>query len=110
LNMCVISLFGLAAFLGELESLRVKLETISRTNESLVSEKQVLASEKAEWMEERKALVARIHYLTTLLSGQISAKEQSPPCGNQAANTALDPSTTWVSPSGWHQRSITIVL
>jgi transposase len=58
-----------AALPEELESLRVKLEAISRTNESL-------SSEKAEWMEERKALIARISYLTTLLSGQISAKAQ----------------------------------
>ena len=58
-----------SALLEELESLRVKLDAISRTNESL-------ASEKVEWLEERKALVARISYLTTLLSGQLSAKAQ----------------------------------
>jgi transposase len=56
-----------AALLEEMESLRVKLEAISRTNESL-------ASQKAEWMEERKALIARISYLTTLLSGQVSGQ------------------------------------
>ena len=65
-----------ASPLEELESLRVKLEEFSRANESLTSEKQALASEKAEWMEERKALVARIHYLTTLLSGRVVAKAQ----------------------------------
>ena len=69
-----------AALLEELESLRMKLEVFSRTNESLTSEKQVLALEKAEWMDERQALVARIHYLTALLSGQpssqLSAKAQ----------------------------------
>jgi transposase len=63
-----------ASLLEELDSLRVKLEEFSRTNESLASEKQALASEKAEWMEERKALVARIHHLTALLSGQLGAK------------------------------------
>ena len=65
-----------ASLLEELELLRMKLDAISRTNESLTSEKQVLASEKAEWMEERKALVARIHYMTALLSGQTSTKAQ----------------------------------
>jgi len=39
-----------------------------------------------------------------------SKREPSPPRGNQAANTAQGPSTTWVSSSGWHQRSITIVF
>lgn len=58
-----------ASLVEDLETLRMKLDAISRTNESL-------ASEKAEWTEERKALVARIHYLTALLSGQTSTKAQ----------------------------------
>lgn len=53
----------------ELESLRVQLEELSR-------EKETLTSEKAAWLEERAALVARIHSLTTLLSGRVAAKAQ----------------------------------
>ena len=39
-----------------------------------------------------------------------STRESSPPRGNQAANTALDPSITWVTFSGWHKRSMTFVF
>jgi transposase len=65
-----------ASPLEELESLRVKMEELTQANEiltsqkqALASEKQALASEKQALLDERAALIARIHSLTTLLSG-----------------------------------------
>jgi transposase len=70
-----------ASPLEELESLRMKMEELTQANEILSSEKQAL-------LDERAALIARIHTLTTLLSGR------APKAQPELMKSPVDASTT----------------